>query len=33
MLVGWFERAGGVLFLLASLYFIYQALYYAGWIT
>jgi cytochrome c-type biogenesis protein len=31
-LVQWFERVGGALLVAASLYFLYQALLYAGWI-
>jgi cytochrome c-type biogenesis protein len=33
ILVEWFERAGGLLFLLAAVYFAYQALIYAGWVS
>lgn len=33
VVVEWFERAGGVLFLIAALYFAYQALIYAGWVS
>jgi cytochrome c-type biogenesis protein len=33
ILVAWFERVSGVLFLLAAVYVAYQALVYAGWMS